>query len=801
MLTRKYFGTLIISGLLILYIFVLFSLAQAEVGNSGTIKIPLSTTKILKLDDVMKRVAIGNPGIAEFTIISSKEVLLLGVKVGRTELNIWPENAPPNFIKSYFISVYDDILELKSKLNEIMGAATANAINISIAKETAVIKGVVHSSYESEQVEKIAGIYYSKVLNLMEVKNKPADKVEVSKKMDVVQISAPQVNRNPSDVNVNAVQAPVSNLLSRSSEELLGNTSDILDIKAAAGTKLNAIAYGAGALESETADTVKVPVKFSERESLIGSKVEIKENKKVELVTKVVILQNASLSASSSSTGTASTTAAAGSTSSSATGGPASEIVDIIKAMRSPEGSILTDKRTNALILIDRPEYIKKMEKMIKILDTSSPQVLIEAKIIEVNLKDSMTNTMKWVYDTLYNSPNGLNSMNNKSITFNDKGLTLGLDYGKINSDHFTTQVIPQLNKLHARILASPSTITLNNQEAKFNISEEFPFPRLTQSTNQQGILVSSSSIDKAKSSISLSAIPSINQEGYIKLDVTVDISNYLGTERYANGDTAAKINSRSTKNFVELKNGETLIISGLIYNRVNSNATKVPNISKIPLIGKLFTSKDAENDRKELLIFITTKIVEKDSRQTAAQQEKYPKIVENKFPNAGEQGSISEFLNIHDEEYVKKNVRDDYEIPKANREMLEASKPEAKVIEVPIKAVPVTYIEPKKEETKRLATEKVAAKIEEPAVVCVSKKIVEDTRPVEVPAEVVKPKVAAVKTKAVLVNTKPVLITETAVEKTEAPVENKQAKFIYRDDRTQSMIESIRAKIISKRK
>ena len=134
--------------------------------GTGMYSIAAGTSKIINISEPIKRVSVGNPGVAEYTVLSKNEIIMLGVKVGRTELHIWTEND----FKTFIIRVFDDVVEMKAKLTEIMGPHIAKSVSVHVAKETAVIKGMVSSVYESEQVEKIATLYYPRILNLLEIR-------------------------------------------------------------------------------------------------------------------------------------------------------------------------------------------------------------------------------------------------------------------------------------------------------------------------------------------------------------------------------------------------------------------------------------------------------------------------------------------------------------------------------------------------------------------------------------------------------------------------------------------------------
>ncbi len=767
MATRKH-SMLLFIGLMCLTLLITAPLALAQIEKAGVYRIALKESKILRIDDTVKRFSVGNPSVIDSTMISKNELLMIGLAVGRTELSIWTENS----FNTCVVYVYDDILELKGKISDIVGKKVADAISICIVKETAVIKGWVSSLFESMQVEKLAALYYPKVLNLLEIKSKEPEPVEMKKTLSKTAV-----------VSMAEPVEPIKN-------EKIEIPNDIVEMKTAREFKPNKDSYPV--LE---APAISAPVPSeSDMNKINEQKIKIitDANRVSNMITKVIVLQNIDLGSSStgasSTATTAASTASSTSSTSSTTGtsstGSSSNVLSVLDKLKSPEGSIIPDVRTNSLFVIDKAEVIEKMEAMVKILDIASPQVLIEAKIIEVTLGDNMTSTLQWIYDTLYN-PTTTSGMNNKAVSFNSDGMSVKLDFGKISSDHFNSTILPQITKLHGRILSAPSTSTLDKKKATFEVTDTVPYNRVVNQTNN-GISTTQNSTETANSTIKLDVTPTVNQQNTIRLDLHVKVGTFLGLKTIAPGNDAPLTNTRESYNIVEVKNNETLVIAGFIQNNVNKNATVVPFVSKIPFIGKLFTNKKSENTRTELVIFITPKIIGNDSRYAVLDKEKYTKIVENKYPNVDEKFKFSEIFGSKNEDReVKKTVQSDFEIPKAARDMLESprpaevltvSKPEPKAFTAPVKKIPAPFIAPKKEEPKFSETQRaISVEIEKTAPVCNTKKIVEDARPI--------------------------LINEMAVEKPHVQVENKRTKTAYRSPGAQQMIESIRAKVVARKK
>ncbi len=571
--------------------------------SQGVYSIAVGSSKIINISEPIKRVSVGNPGIAEYTVLSKTEIIILGVKVGRTELHLWTDND----FKTFVLKVYDDIVEMRSKLNDIMGAEIAKNLTIHIAKETAVIKGTVSSVYESEQVEKIALLYYPKLLNLLEIKNK-----------NMPLTSAPEHSSaqfKPAAENFSAEangEAAVAAAQEQYPQGNTGNTKDILEIKAVEKIKETANSYGAGAASGFSGTP---PLQSAAIPKLYYDGLNDK-------TTRIITLQNAL----------------------------ASELEAALTKMKSTDGLIIKDDRTNSLVLIDKPSTIEKMEKMVKIFDSPTPQVLIEAKIVEVTLNDDMKNTLNWIYDTLYSGANPLGTaLNNKSVKISDGTMDFALDYGKISSDHFAMKILPSLQKRHARLISSPSTVTLDKKEATFGVTDNIPYLKYTPQGTTGTLLPTPEYVSPAPG-VTLKVTPNINQNDVIRMNISVMIGSFVENVNFGQYGSVPRTSSRQSTNFVEVNNGETLIISGLISNRSYNSANKVPWFSKIPLVGSLFESKLKGEERTELVIFITPRIVGKDSRFAQLDKDKFPRIVENKMPDVDDKFDMKKFLGIKKE-------------------------------------------------------------------------------------------------------------------------------------------------------
>jgi general secretion pathway protein D len=277
-------------------------------------------------------------------------------------------------------------------------------------------------------------------------------------------------------------------------------------------------------------------------------------------------------------------------------------------------------RRPLALDHRERPgARIQQMKAILEVLDkpaqshvtTMKQHVLIEAKIVEVLLGNDMTSTIDWIYETLYSGANGLGTaMNNKVLGMNSGQLGMNLDYGKISSEHFTAKILPQLTKRKSRLVTSPTTMTLDGQQALIKIGDSVPTPGNTTITNR-GLPRRRAEILEAK--IRLDVTPTVIGNNMVNLDIKIQETSLGERVEYQTGFFANQTSTRESSNKVVMRDNETLIIGGLIKEDSKYNKSQVPLIGNIPLLKPFFSKESDLKSKRELLIFVSIKII--DSR------------------------------------------------------------------------------------------------------------------------------------------------------------------------------------------
>jgi type IV pilus assembly protein PilQ len=298
----------------------------------------------------------------------------------------------------------------------------------------------------------------------------------------------------------------------------------------------------------------------------------------------------------------------------------ASDLEKILSTRLSKGGKIVSDTRTNSLIITDLADSIDKMEGLIRSLDVPTQQVLLEAKIVDINLSHGTAIGTRWnetYRDGLLNPTVDPAKMNNKNFVYDTPiGSVMGLGLTKsfarvgvsiLEGDDWSINGTFEagVEDKDAKVLSNPKLLVLNNQEASIDIVEEIPYLE-SKTTSTEGNTTGTMAFKEA--GIKLKVKPQINRDGSIVLSISPEQSYRTG-ETIGSENTPVINTSKSTTTLM-LRSGETAAIGGLIRETEDSTINKVPLLGDIPILGYLFKSETKNKSRYELTIFITAKIV-----------------------------------------------------------------------------------------------------------------------------------------------------------------------------------------------
>jgi general secretion pathway protein D len=321
----------------------------------------------------------------------------------------------------------------------------------------------------------------------------------------------------------------------------------------------------------------------------------------------------------------------------------------------SNSATIEADKHTNALIITAPTDEMASLEAVITRLDIRRAQVLVEAIIVELEVRDGQDLGLQWLFandNGFYGgniNPNDPRAARIAGAILpeeggSDGGTTTGdfnvgalagaiagspglsLGWGVVDDDLSMTVILNALNRQsNANILSTPSLLTLDNQEAYITVGQNVPFVTgsFTSTGTGDGAQNPFQTIERQNVGITLKVTPHINEGDSVVLDISQEVSSLSNTSAVLEASDLIT-NERILQTKVLAANGRMVVLGGLIKDDVQDGSQKVPLLGDIPLFGRLFRSDAVSVVKTNLLIFIRPTIIRDDRQLAGATAEKY---------------------------------------------------------------------------------------------------------------------------------------------------------------------------------
>jgi len=284
---------------------------------------------------------------------------------------------------------------------------------------------------------------------------------------------------------------------------------------------------------------------------------------------------------------------------------------------------IVADKRTNALIITTFPQNFPAIARLVEKLDVRSSQALIEVLIAEVTLTDELKYGLEWTYNKEYERRGGV-AKTYETYWDLDSFIGEGFKYTIVRGE-VLEQILQALAKdTELKILSSPRILASDNQEAKIKIGEEVPVLKDV-IIDEDGDTIKSYEYKDVM--IELTVTPTINANRDVSLKVTQVIKKISSYDTELNAPIIA---TREANTFVVIKDGQTVVIGGLIKDDETKSLSKIPLLGDIPLLGMLFRKERTVNEKTELLVFLTPHVIttSEEANQVSVDQKEETKII-----------------------------------------------------------------------------------------------------------------------------------------------------------------------------
>ncbi len=292
---------------------------------------------------------------------------------------------------------------------------------------------------------------------------------------------------------------------------------------------------------------------------------------------------------------------------------------DVQAAIKNLAADITIDAGGNRLIAVTSPRVIAEIREVVRVLDVPAKQVMLEARIVEVSTDDVKRLGIDWDQLTRqgfifvegnYDSSVGTgDQITNTQVFPNTPGTN---DIFKLKNFSRTAQVFRVALDLlirdgNARVLANPKIATLNGREASILIGTRIPYTT-TGTVFAGGAAAPTQRIEREEVGIKLRITPLINADGYITTQISPEVSSVIGF-RGVNNDLPV-IATRQANTTVRLKDGNSVIIGGLLSEERTSTVSRIPILGSIPGIGYLFQHHVTGVTKKDLVIEVTPRIL-----------------------------------------------------------------------------------------------------------------------------------------------------------------------------------------------
>ena len=268
---------------------------------------------------------------------------------------------------------------------------------------------------------------------------------------------------------------------------------------------------------------------------------------------------------------------------------------------------INTDASTNSIIAFGSPEQIEKVQQLLKELDVPYQQILLEAQVMALSKNASKALGIDWTWST-FPQPSTSSGSSSTTSTFFPIGIVTGGD-GKIYSGGVSAALNALITSGDGKLLARPNMLTFNGNKGTIFVGDQLPV--VTANAATPGVAATYTTTYK-NAGITLSYVPRINEEDQISASVFVEVSTPVLITLDVGGQkqNAYQITTRSAQTNVRMKDGDTLVIGGLISSSDIKNINKIPILGDLPLLGKLFQSVSTSKNETEVVIFLKAKIV-----------------------------------------------------------------------------------------------------------------------------------------------------------------------------------------------
>lgn len=273
-----------------------------------------------------------------------------------------------------------------------------------------------------------------------------------------------------------------------------------------------------------------------------------------------------------------------------------------LAAISASEVRVHADDGNNSLVILATPEQYKALEQVIDMLDVTPNQVLLEATIAEVTLKDDLAYGFTWfLQENDFNI--AFSDAANGAVAQSFPGFSV-----LANGSDGRAALSAVASVTDVKVLSSPSLMVLDNRTATLQVGDQVPIVTQTAVSTVDPDAPIVNQVSLRDTGVILKVTPRVNEGGRVMLDIEQEVSDVVETQ--TSGIDSPTIQQRRIQTTVSVDNGSTIALGGLIRDRVTDVGTKIPLLGDIPGLGNLFRTTSQRSERTELVVLITPRVV-----------------------------------------------------------------------------------------------------------------------------------------------------------------------------------------------
>ncbi|HIE5390216.1 TPA: DNA uptake porin HofQ [Enterobacter cancerogenus] len=281
----------------------------------------------------------------------------------------------------------------------------------------------------------------------------------------------------------------------------------------------------------------------------------------------------------------------------------AGELQKAAEKLLSPKGSLSVDKRTNRLLVRDIKTTLDALQRWAEQMDLPVEQVELAAHIVTINEKSLRELGVKWSLAEATDAGKiGKVTALGADLSVANATTHVGFNIGRINGRLLDLELSALEQKQQVDIIASPRLLASHMQPASIKQGSEIPYQV---SSGESG----ATSVEFKEAVLGMEVTPVVLPGGRVRLKLHISENMPGQVLQQADGETLA-IDKQEIETQVEVKSGETLALGGIFSQKNKTGRDSVPGLSAIPWLGQLFRHDGKDNERRELVVFITPRLV-----------------------------------------------------------------------------------------------------------------------------------------------------------------------------------------------